>query len=317
MTPDPTIWILSGGRKGDLDQMLVLARATGWPHEVKQAAGPLSPPWPDAVLCAEAGASRVALRIKRASGGKTRAICLGRPAGATRFFDLVITTAQYRIQPASNVLEIGMPLAEPPDSALGGAPDGPVVLLVGGTAFPDRLDADAAAQLASEAIAHAAGGGKTLRVQTSPRTPPAAIAALRQAVTPPHALHVFGEGENLYRALLAEASEIVVTSDSISMLSDALAAGRPVSVYSLPQDLNLKWRAGEWLRRSNLPPIRWLFDAGLIEAAADRRLLHARLIAEKRIVPFDEEPLPPQPGASARDLEAAVQSLRALMGRAQ
>jgi hypothetical protein len=111
-----------------------------------------------------------------------------------------------------------------------------------------------------------------------------------------------------------------VTSDSISMLSDALASGRPVSVYPLPQALNLKWRAGEWLHRHAVEapsplftPVRWLFDAGLIEAAADRRRLHARLVAEKRLVWFGEEPLPPQQGAGARDLETAVQSLRALM----
>jgi hypothetical protein len=35
MDAEPKIWILSRGRKGDLDQMLALARATGWPHEVK------------------------------------------------------------------------------------------------------------------------------------------------------------------------------------------------------------------------------------------------------------------------------------------
>ena len=31
MAAEPTIWILSRGRKGDLDQMLALAKATGWP----------------------------------------------------------------------------------------------------------------------------------------------------------------------------------------------------------------------------------------------------------------------------------------------
>ena len=47
-------------------------------------------------------------------------------------------------------------------------------------------------------------------------------------------------------------------------------------------------------------PVRWLFDAGVIEVAADRRRLFARLVAEKRLVWFGDEPrLPPQPGACA------------------
>jgi mitochondrial fission protein ELM1 len=309
------IWILTGGRKGDLDQMLVLARASGWPFEVKQAARKLSPPWPDLVFCAEAAASRVALAVKRKSSGRTKAVCIGRPAGAARHFDLVITTAQYRIPHAPNVFEISMPLAEMAEVPAASTAEGTVALLVGGPAFPDRLDAATATRLASDAMAYAASRGKSLSVLTSPRTPRIVAEALRTAITPPHQISIFGEGENRYRAVLAEASEIVVTSDSVSMLSDALATGKPVSVYPLPQDLNLKWRAGEWLHRqaSSTFLLRWLFDAGLIEAVADRRLLHARLMAEKRIVPFGGTPLPPQPGAQHGDLAIALQSLRALM----
>jgi mitochondrial fission protein ELM1 len=314
-----TIWILTGGRKGDLDQMLVLARATGWPFEVKQAARKLSPPWPDLVFCAEAAASRVALAVKRKSSGRTKAICIGRPAGAARHFDLVITTAQYRIPRAPNVVEISMPLAEMAEVPAASTAEGPVALLVGGPAFPDRFDAATATRIASDAMAYASSRRKTLSVLTSPRTPRIAAEALRAAITPPHQISIFGEGENRYRAVLAEASEIVVTSDSVSMLSDALATGKPVSVYPLPQELNLKWQAGEWLHRQSQStsllsaPIRWLFDAGIVEAAADRRQLHARLMEEKRIVAFGEEPLPPPPGAQHRDLATALQSLRALM----
>ena len=316
MAADPLIWILSGGRKGDLDQMLALARATGWRHEVKQSKRDLTPPWPDLLLCAEASTSRLALRIKRLAQGRTRAVCLGRPAGATRDFDLVITTAQYRIPAAPNVVEIAMPLSASEERQGPATPDGPVTLLLGGPAFPDVLDHAAAARLAADVLAYADRRGRSLRVQTSPRTPPDAIRAFAAVITPPHRLEIFGTGENRYAEALAGASEIVVTSDSVSMLSDALASGKPVSVYPLPQSLNLKWQAGEWLFRSHLAPVRWLFDKGLIEAAADRRQLHARLVKEGRIAWFGEEPPPPQPGASARDLATAVESLRALMAGA-
>jgi hypothetical protein len=338
MTAEPLIWILSRGRKGDLEQMLELARATGWPFEVKRLGfrGPgipilsslllkrrgsgIEPPWPDVVLCAEASPSVTALAIKRCSQGRTRAVCLGRPAGSAARFDLILTTAQYRIPPFPNVVELAMPLAAAATLAPEGTAEGPIVLLVGGPAFPDRLDAAAAGRLASEAMSHAERKNRILSIQTSPRTPDEAITALERTVRPPHSLAIFGSGENRYREALAEASEIVVTSDSVSMLSDALASGKPVSVYPLPQSRNLKWRAGEWLHRNAvetpsplLAPVRWLFDAGLIEAAADRRRLHARLIGEGRLVWFGGDPLPPQPEAMRRDLELAVESLRALL----
>jgi len=337
MAADPRVWILSRGRKGDLDQMLALVTALGWPHELKtlRFAGPeipvlskallrgkLSPPWPDLVLCAEASPSVIAKDIKQRSGGRTRIVCLGRPAGSTAGFDLVITTAQYRIPAAANVVELAMPLAAARSASSSPSPDGPIALLVGGPAFPDRLDAQAAHRLAEDARTYAKARGKHLHVQTSPRTPPAAIAALESAIHAPHRIGVFGRGENRYQQLLGSASEIIVTSDSVSMVADALASGRPVSIYPLPQTLDVKWRLGEWLYSNAIEtpkplfaPVKALFDIGLIEAAADRRQLFARLVREQRLSWFGETPVPPQPEAAARDLGAAVHSVRALMGR--
>ena len=235
---------------------------------------------------------------------------------------LVITTAQYRIPAAPNVVEISMPLAGAAQPLAGNVPEGPGTLLVGGPAFPDQLDAAVAATLASDAMAYANGKNKILSVQTSPRTPDRAIAALARSIAPRHRLAIFGLGENRYSEALAEASELVVTSDSVSMLSDALVSGKPVSVYPLPQSRNIKWQIGEWLYRNaieepSLPfaPVRWLFDTGLMEAAADRRRLLARLVAGKRLTWFGDGLLPPQPEAMQADLETAVRSLRGLVGQ--
>lgn len=339
MPTEPKIWILSRGRKGDLDQMETLARALGWPFEIKTLTfrGPeipvlaklllrnreqvLSGPWPDLVFCAEASPSVIARDIGRASGGAARTVCLGRPAGTADRFDLVITSAQYRIPPAANVVELAMPLASGGDSApTAPAADGPIAVIVGGSAAPDLLDGKAALQLAADAMAYAEGKHATLAVHTSPRTPKEVVAALKSAIGAPHRLHVFGEGENRYRQLLAEASEIVVTSDSVSMVADALATGRPVSVYPLPLARTATWRLAEWLQRNAvaarnplLAPARWLFEAGIVEAAADRRLLFARLVSEGRLAWFGGPLVTPPPGAGMRDLARATASVRALM----
>jgi len=336
MAAEPRVWILSRGRKGDLDQMLALVNALGWPHEVKtlRFAGPeipvlsrlllrdkLSPPWPDLVLCAEASPSVIAREVKRRSPGRTRIVCLGRPAGSAANFDLVITTAQYRIPVAPNVVELSMPLAARREAKTTASPDGPIALLVGGPAFPDRLGATEAEQLAADAMAYAARKGKLLHAQTSPRTPAAAIAALERTIIAPHRVEVFGRGENRYQQLLGSASEIIVTSDSVSMVADALASGRPAAIYPLPQTQDMTWRLGEWLYGNAVEapkplfaPVRALFDSGLIEAAADRRRLFARLVREKRLSWFGEPLVPPQPEAAGLDLARAVETLRALMG---
>ena len=99
---DPRIWILTGGRQGDLDQMNLLAGALGWPTEVKRLAfrkphipalaglllkrqsDGLAAPWPDLVICAEALPCVMARRLKRQSGGRIGIVCIGRPAAAAR-----------------------------------------------------------------------------------------------------------------------------------------------------------------------------------------------------------------------------------------
>jgi mitochondrial fission protein ELM1 len=42
--------------------------------------------------------------------------------------------------------------------------------------------------------------------------------------------------ENPYLGILALADRLVVTSDSVSMISEALATGRPVDVFGKPQN---------------------------------------------------------------------------------
>jgi mitochondrial fission protein ELM1 len=337
MTDEPIVWLLSGGRKGDLDQMLALAQALGWPHEIKtlRFRGPSHPlfasqrvdkppaaPWPDLVLCAEAMTSVIARDIKKKSGAHTRIICLGRPAAASQHFDAVLTTAQYRLPAAANVVELQMPLAARPPARANDEGTGPVVLLVGGPAFPDQLDGQVAQDLAREALAHASARGRLLDVHTSPRTPEVAIAMLRQAITPPNRLTVFGQPDNHYRAALSAASEIVVTSDSISMLADALQASPRVSVYPLPQRHGVKLRLGNWLyrkavleRRTGLTPVRWLFETGMIETAADRRSLIERLVADGRVGWFGAGAARGRPGAAHDDLDTAVRHVRQVMSR--
>ena len=332
-----TIWILSHARRGDLDQMLALARALGWPATVKRLSfrtaklaaipflarrlfdkarsDPLDPPWPDLVLCAEGRASAIARVIKARSQGAVKTVCLGRPAGSARHFDLVLTTPQYRLSPAPNVVELALPLAPLVRAPAGDGfeteiPQPLIAVLVGGTSLPERLDGPAAAALAADVIRQA--GGATVAFITSPRTGWRAAAALRDAVPAPHVVHPWRPGgDNPYWRLLAAADRVVVTSDSISMVMDAFAAGKPVSVYRLPRRQTLKNRLVNWIegRKS----AAWLFDHGVIESRPDRRLLFDNLVAQGRLTWFGEAPATEtRPPCVADETAVAVASVKRL-----
>lgn len=336
------MWILTLGRQGDLDQMNALAKGLGWPTEVKtldfrrphipalaglllkRQSDALEAPWPDLAICSEALPSVMARRLKRQSGGRIRIVCVGRPAGNPADFDLVLTTAQYRLAPAANIAELALPLT----AGSGDLQRPPImedvirpliVLVAGGSSFPDRLDAAAAVAMAKAVLASARQQRGTVWAFTSPRTAKDVTETLSRILVAPHRVHVFtGGGANSYRAALAAADRIIVTSDSVSMVSDALATGKPVQVYALPQSRNFQWHLTEWLYRNAVlepsalfAPVRWLFNAGLIEASADRRLLFKALAAQHRIGWFGEEPVAPQHPAPD-DLALAVARVRDL-----
>ncbi len=350
-----TIWILTHRRIGDRRQMERLASLLGRPCVVKMLvfrppnvpflanllldrarSDSLEPPWPDLALCAEARPSVVARTIGRRSRGKTKLICLGRPAGTPDGFDLVLTTAQYRLPKRPNVMELPLPLvdgASPQETAgsSGHRADEPqlvhpvTAVLVGGTTPPDILDNKAAAALAQALRAHAQKSGGTLLVVTGPRTGGAAGRVLAETIPAPHIVWEWradaGE-ENPYRRFLALADEIIVTSDSVSMVADAVMARKPVSVYRLPRKLGFKHRLSEWLFARAwagprcplwLRPVKWLFDVGLIEARADRTLLFDRLAREGRIAWFGEATNAPKSGPDVEDMGPIVARITALM----
>ncbi|MBV9750781.1 MAG: mitochondrial fission ELM1 family protein [Acetobacteraceae bacterium] len=109
-----------------------------------------------------------------------------------------------------------------------------VAVLVGGSNGRYQLDA---------AVAEALGAGLAqmmrddrvgLALTPSRRTSPEALAALHAALDPLGAWIWDGDGENPYFGLLALADAIVVTEDSVSMVSEACATSAPVLLARLP-----------------------------------------------------------------------------------
>ncbi len=142
---------------------------------------------------------------------------------------VVTRTALHRVTPA--VLAAARTAWAPRFAAL----RRPLVsVLLGGSNGRYRLDASVAAALAESLAAMARAAGAGLAVTPSRRTAPDAMLALRAGLSGTDAYVWDGQGENPYAGLLACADAIVVTGDSVSMMSEAAATAAPVLVARLP-----------------------------------------------------------------------------------
>ena len=321
------IWILWHRRIGDLNQMQDLARALGLPFVVKKlqfrkphyaplaklatGSDSLQGPWPEIILCAEALTSVVARRLKKQSAGKVKIVSLARPSGDVRNFDLVLTTAQYRLPKHPHVVELLLPLT----AALPRRPNKKsniLTVLIGASSPPEILNAAIAGKMAADILTYAATRKLILNVVTSPRTSPAVSQVFADLIEAPHKVFIWTAfAENPYQKCLAEAAEIIVTSDSVSMLADGLAAGKSVQVYRLPRRFTIMQNLVEWIFKRW--PTSFIFLSGMIESATDRWLLVDRLVAQKFVNWFGEDQKPLQVFDPQHDIDKAVRAIRQLI----
>lgn len=295
----PLIWVLKGARTGDTAQAMELAlqvalqvdgRVEGkqlafnafhvlpnWLtgarvfHLTPQAKSLLRPPWPDLVVATGKRTAPVALWIKQQSGGHARLVQLGRPRMALKDFDLVVTTPQYGLPAAANVIEVALPFVWPRVVAAADIaafteewsklPRPWILGVIGGAKFPLRLnDSDLAGFGAALNTRSQQTGGSVILLD-SPRSPEGAVDKAAHHITAAKWLYRRGQSVNPYQAALSLCDELVVTSDSVSMVSEMLLTGKPTSIFRLPVSKFLpRWSArsgiGAALARSGLlhPP---------------------------------------------------------------
>lgn len=205
--------------------------------------GELEPPWPDLLISCGRTSVGCSIAIRRLSRGRTFTVHIQNPHLASRYFDAVVPPehdglagpgviptrgALHRVTPArleEAARRFGPRLAHLPRPRLS--------VLVGGTSRHHRLTASGAALLAAKLLGLVQSTGAGLMVTTSRRTAPEAEAVLRRRLAGEAVAFWEGEGENPYFAYLALADAIVVTSDSVAMISEACATGKPVYVVEL------------------------------------------------------------------------------------
>jgi len=350
----PLVWLLEPYRAGEQQQALALAEALGGPfarkrlrhHRLRGAAtnlgrgsglagidrrrsDALAPPWPDLLITAGMRNEPVARWIRECSGGRTRLVHIGRPWADPEAFDLVITTPQYRLPQRPNVLHNDLPLhrvhadrlaaaAARWAPTLGHLPAPRIAVIVGGNSGPYTLGARAARRLLADAAALARDAGGSLLITTSPRTPTAARRVLETDCGVPAQCYVWraGDPDNPYFGYLALADALVVTADSISMLAEAGATGKPLYLFDLG-DGRHRMRPGAGAGRDD-PRLgavlyRALMRWGWQRLSRDITLVHRQLIASGRAAWLGEA-LPAAPGAVTDvDMQRALARVRALL----
>jgi uncharacterized protein len=265
----PVAWALHDGKAGMRSQALGLAEATGftviekaltvcqpWARlpprlwvqplmAVKAAGQPLGPPWPDLVIGCGRNTVAPALAIRRASGGRALVAQVQDPRIGRDEFDLMVVPSHDRLRGPRVITTVGAVHRVTPDRlaaerskfpALATLPRPIVAVLIGGANRAYRLDSHQLTLVAADIAAAVRVIGGSVLVTPSRRTGAGGLAVLRKALAdlPGEVWDGAGTVGNPYYAYLAAADAILVTADSVSMISEAAATGKPVHVIELP-----------------------------------------------------------------------------------
>jgi len=261
-------WVLTDGKAGTRNGALGLAEAVGlpvvdkhthsrlpwrwlppqlWPSGVLGvgAGGDrLAPPWPRLLISAGERSVGPALAVKKLSGGKTFCVHIQHPRVDPAKFDLVTASAHDRLT-GPNVrttlgalhhvtrekLEVEARKFEAQYARL---PRPRVAVLIGGANRVYRFDRATAERLADGLARVCDETGAGLLITASRRTGAENEALLRERLKGLPVEIWDGKGDNPYFAFLGLADAIIVTSDSVNMVSEACFTGKPVHVFGLP-----------------------------------------------------------------------------------
>jgi mitochondrial fission protein ELM1 len=254
---DPEIWVLADPRAGTTAQALGIAEAMGEPFRTiplswsplarlplrwatlaglrRECRAMLRPPWPRLVISAGRRSAPAALWLQKQ--GARSVHCMDPGFGRDRF-DLLVIGRHDAPAPRDNIMPIlgathrmsapRLAAAREEFAALGDLPPPRVALLLGGPVRGEGMDPAAAVAMAEQAK----GLGPSILASASRRTGPAATEALARTLEgTPHRLFGWGDAApNPYAGFLAWADLVIVTGDSVSMMSEALATTAPLLI---------------------------------------------------------------------------------------
>ena len=260
-------WVITDGKAGMESQCRGLAEALGFEPVIKRTrlrspwrqlspsilrdapmralsvrGDQLVPPWPDLLIASGRQSVLPSLLVGRESGRRTFRVQIQNPTVDPNRFDLVVVPQHDRLR-GPNVVTTKGALHRVNATRLADArsqfaarlerlPHPRIAVLIGGDNVVFRLSSEIIERLA-EQLAELARNGAALLITPSRRTGAANEALLRAKLAGTAAEIWDGTGENPYFGYLAWADAIIVTEDSVNMVSEAAATGLPVHLVAL------------------------------------------------------------------------------------
>ncbi|WEN15165.1 mitochondrial fission ELM1 family protein [Rhodanobacter sp. AS-Z3] len=273
LTRSEACWVITDTAAGNQRQALALAEQLhmpvrhlvltprapwSWLAPMLELGGQLSlpadqrclfvPPWPTAAVGCGRASALFTRMLRRLSQGRCYTVQILDPRIDPALWDMVIAPRHDALVGPNVMRPLGS-LNPIDDSWLA---DGRaafahyaelaqprVGVLLGGPRRGIAWDADYARRLATLLLERQRQQGGSLLVLASRRTPPALVEIFRQALHEVPGLVWAGaaDGDNPYAGVLGWADRLVVTPDSVNMLSEACAVGCPVQTFVPPKPL--------------------------------------------------------------------------------
>lgn len=282
----PLVWVLSDGTAGMVSQSLALAQALDMAYfDVRIFASPIyrlfpqmgtwmgmpisprrndrriGPPWPDILITCGKRTAGAALAIRRLSKGQTKIVQIQDPRISPSYFDVMVVpkhdpiAAQnlpHMVVSTGSLNRLTMPeitkAAKELDKPLKRIKMAKTAVMIGGHNKRYRASREDFEHLAERLKDFAKTHQRHLILVGSRRTPKSSLAAMSAILgqTPHHLWD--GKGANPYPGVLGLADDIIVTSDSVNMASEACLTGKAVYVAELQEETGRIAQFHEYLR---------------------------------------------------------------------
>lgn len=260
------VWVLLDEVAGHMNQALGVAEALNLPYEAKnlkytdavkwpnilrfsslrgltpESAAEISEPWPDLVISAGRKTAPVAQYIKRKSKGRALTCHIMNPGFPSWGLDLLaLPEHDGRRAGKKIVTTIGAPNRVQPDflqqeSAIWERTLSPFAsprfaVLLGGDTKGIAYNGDDGRTFAAQ-LQQFTGRKGSLLISASRRSPQPFVDAFKNSITQSHYVHDPAKTRtNPYYAFLSLADAVIVTADSVSMISEACSSGKPVFLF--------------------------------------------------------------------------------------
>jgi|CXWL01.1.fsa_nt_gi mitochondrial fission protein ELM1 len=210
----------------------------------------IAAPYPEMIISCGRKAALVSAAIKE-NNKNVKIVHIQDPQMSPKNFDVVVAMEHDKVT-GINVIKTRFALHSISPEALGSACEifmphfaaysrPHIAVLLGGSTNKYKLTKARMETVIVDLQEWLAGTKGSLLITPSRRTGAENMIDLQKAFSGNKNVYIYdGKGENPYMGLLACADEIIVTNDSVNMMSEAFATGKPVTIIELEGHENTK-----------------------------------------------------------------------------